>query len=782
MQHLIPRSWKRAGLVVLWLIPSPVMANSKETLLLRTPTVSESHIAFAYAGDIWLTDAHGGEARRLTVNPGAETSPMFSPDGKWVAFTGNYDGNTDVFVVSVQGGSPKRLTFHPDFDIVRGWTPDSKSVLFLSRRYSNSGRYSRLYNVSKEGGFPDALPMPMADRGSFSGNGSRIAYTPIGEAFRTWKRYRGGRVSPIWLFDLKTYEVEEIAHENANTARPVWSGDQVYFLSDRNHTMNIFTYDTNTKQVQQVTHHDDFDVKSLAAKGDLLVYEQGGRIHLFSPTNGKSGPLKIHVSPDIPSARPHYEKGVDFIRNAEISPSGARAVFESRGEIFTVPAEKGDIRNITNTPGKHDRYPAWSPDGKWIAYFSDASGEYQLMLRDQRGLKEPRVISLGDSTFYYTPKWSPDSKKLVYTDKRLGVFYLDLKKKKPVLIDKDIYDHPQRSLDPTWSPDSKWIAYTRRLDNQLRAVFVYELATAKTHRITDGMSDAISTVFSKDGKYLYFAASTDYALNTGWLDLSSYRRPVSRSLYLVVLNKEDSSPFEPESDDEEIKDEESSSEEKKDDKKGEQKEADKKDKDVKVVIDFENIDQRILALPVPARSYSNLQAADEGKLFYLESVPNQRGSTLYRFDMKERKSEEFLIPVNDYWVSQDGKKLLYAGREDAYGIVEAGKKAKVGDGSLDLANMQVYVDPKAEWRQMFHELWRIHRDYFYVANMHGLNWEATRKQYEPFVEHVGHRSDLNFVFAEMMGEMVVGHNYVGGGDMPDTENVPVGLLGADYEI
>lgn len=779
------RSLKKNSLVILLLLPVSIFANpnSNETLLLRTPTLSDNHIAFAYAGDIWISNQDGGQARRLTINPGDESEPIFSPDGQWIAFSGNYDGNLDVFVVSVEGGQPQRLTFHPDYDVVRGWTPDSEKVLFISRRYSNSRRTSQLYTVSKDGGFPEALPMPMAERGSFSQDGKRIAYTPIRDAFRTWKRYRGGQFSPIWLFDLKTHEVEEIPHERANNTRPLWVEDTVYFLSDRNHTMNIFVYDTKTKQVNQITHHKDFDVKSLTVKGDLLVYEQGGRLHQYSPTNGKNGALKIQIAPDLPSARPHYEKAAEFIQNAGLSPSGVRALFEARGEIFTVPAEKGNIRNITKTPGINDRFPAWSPDGKWIAYLSDASGEYQLLLRDQKGLEEPRRISLGDPTFYYSPKWSPDSKKIVYTDKRLNLYYLDMDEKKPVLVDSDTYDHPQRSLDPAWAPDSKWLAYAKRLDNHLRAVFFYELASRKKYQITDGMSDAISVAWSKDGKYAFFAASTDYGLNTGWLDLSSIDHRIKRSLYVVVLNKKEASPFEPESDDEETEEKQDERKAKeKDDKKKGSEESEEKEERVEVVIDLENIDQRILVLPVAARTYHNLQTADEGKLFYLESVPDQQGATLHRFDMKERESKAFLTAVINYWVSDDGKKLLYSGQDKQYGIVDVGEEVKIGDGSLKLSGMQVYVDPRAEWQQMFHELWRIQRDYFYVPNMHGLDWMAIRKRYEPFLTHVGHRSDLNFLFAEMIGEMVVGHNYVGGGDYPDEERVPVGLLGADYEI
>jgi tricorn protease len=775
---------------------------------LRQPTVSADYVAFVYAGDIWLADRDGGDAKRLTVHKGIESEPAFSPDGAWIAFTGNYDGNVDVYVVSVKGGSPRRLTFHPDSDHIRGWSPDGERILFTSYR-NNPHWYSRLYTVSREGGFPEPLPIPQAERAVYSPDGRRIAYTPIRDAFYTWRRYRGGRTTPIWLFDLQTYEVEEIPHENASDTSPIWMGDTVYFLSDRNYTMNLFAYDTQSKEVRQVTHHTDFDVKSASGGAGVIVYEQGGRLHLFSSSDGATRSLKIRAAPDLPDVRPHYRKVSGSIRNAHISPSGVRAVFEAHGDIFTVPAKKGDIRNLTRTPGAHERDPSWSPDGKWIAYFSDDSGEYQLMLRDQKGLEEPQVYSLGDPSFYYFPEsrlWSPDSKKLVYIDKSLNLFYLDLDQRVPMLIDTDPYG---RSFDPEWSPDGKWITYTKTLDNHFRAVFLYSLETGETHQITDGHSDAVSARFSLDGKYLYFAASTNVGRTLGGLDMSSFDRPVTNSLYLIVLNKDDPSPFAPESDEEKIEDEkekeedeeekgeedkEDSADEDNDENEGEDdddeeedddkenKEKKDKKKTVEVHIDLENIDQRILALPLPVGRYHNLTAAADGKLFYLEDVENQSAHVLHRFEMKERKSERFLEKVHNYWVTYDGKKLLYRGENSMYRIVEAGKKPKSDDGKLSLDKMEMLVDPRAEWAQMFHEAWRIERDFFYAPNMHGADWPAIGERYSPFLEYVGHREDLNYLFAQMLGELVVGHAYVGGGDMPRPERVSVGLLGADYEI
>jgi tricorn protease len=755
--------------------------ENDETLLLRMPAISRENVAFVYAGDIWIVNREGGQAKRLTVHQNVESDPKFSPDGRWIAFTGDYDGNMDVYVLSAQGGSPGRITFHPDADIVRGWSPDGKQILFASSRFSHARAYSRLFTISREGGFPEVLPMPMAERGDFSNDGSSIAYTPIRDAFLTWKRYRGGQTTPVWVFDLQTHQIREIPHENASDTQPVWLGNTVYFLSDRKHTMNVFGFDLSSGRVSQITHHEGFDVKSLSAGGGVLIYEQAGRLHLLNPAEGTSVELKIHVDPDLPCVRPHFEKALPFIRNMDFSPSGKRALFEVRGDIFTVPAEKGDVRNLTKTPGVHERFPSWSPDGKWIAYVSDDSGEYQLRICDQKGMEKPKTIILGDPTFYYSPQWSPDSRHIVYTDKRLNLWTLELENPKPVLLDTDTYDHPDRSLDPVWSPDSRWIAYTKRLESHLRAVFLYDLRTKKSTRITDGMSDAISACFSKDGKYIFFAASTNYGLNTGWLDMSSYERPIRRSLYLVVLNRKDPSPFAPESDEEEAEKKDSDKKEEK--KEGEKdKEKEDKPKDIRVTIDLDNIDQRIMTFPVPARDYSNLQSADEGKLFYTETVPNEEDATLYCFDMKERKSEMILKGIRRYRISHDGKKLLYQKSQDVYSIAETKGKIKEGEGNLNLSAMEIYVDPRKEWEQMFHEFWRIERDFFYAANMHDADWEGIRLRYAPFLEYVGHRTDLNTLIAEMMGEMVVGHNYVGGGDFPDAERIPVGLLGADYMI
>lgn len=760
-------------------------AQAETPLLLRQPTVSRTHVVFVFADDLWSAERAGGEARRLTTDVGVERHPIFSPDGSLVAFTGDYDGNTDVFVVPAAGGVPKRLTYHPGADMVVGWAPDGKRVLFRSARYSYVPRFTRLFTVSVEGGFPSQLPLPIALEGAFSPDGTQIAYVPLPGAYQVWKRYRGGMASPIWVANLSDSSIEKLPREDWNDFKPMWVGDTIYFLSDRNGTVTLFEYGTKTKQVREVIRNRGLDIKWASAGPDVIVYEQFGSLHLYDLQSGRTRKLDIHVAGDLPSVRPRYVKVAEKIVSAGLSPTGKRAVFEARGEILTVPAEKGDIRNLNETAGVAERDPAWSPDGKWIAYFSDASGEYQLHLQEQSGMGKARTIDLGTPpSFFYQPVWSPDSKKIAYTDKRLNVWYLELETGKRVLVDTDTYDSPFRSLDPVWSPDSQWLAYTKQLRSHMRAVFVYSLKTGEKHQVTDGMSDARFAAFDKDGKYLYFTASTDVGPTTGWLDMSSVNRPVTRSVYLVVLGKDEPSPLAPESDEEQVK--EAKKEEEKEAAEGEQAEKEKKPEEVTVQIDFENIDQRILALPIPARNYMGLLAGKAGTVYLVEGprIP-QFGPgpqfTVHKFDLKKRKTEKLLEGISAFVLSHDGEKMLYR-KGKQWAIVATAKPPKPGEGALKLDKMEVRVDPRAEWRQMYHEVWRIERDFLYDPGAHGLDLQAAERKYEPYLESVGSRADLNYLFSEMLGNLVLGHTFVGGGDTPKVKKVPGGLLGADYVI
>ncbi|MEO5591319.1 MAG: PDZ domain-containing protein [Chitinophagaceae bacterium] len=760
------------------------IASAQETLLLRSPSVSNDKIAFAYASDIWVANKDGSNPLRLTVNQDVEFEPVLSPDGKWVAFSGNYDGNVDVFVVDVNGGTPRRLTFHPSQEIVRGW--NGNKIVFASSRASFSNRYLRLFEVDAVTGMEEMLSLPEAHQGSFSPDGKYIAYIKNPDpaeksgVYRPFKLYRGGNMPEVWIFNTTNNETEKIPAGNANNTKPVWAGNSIYFLSDRdNKNNNIYKYDISSKKIDKVTNYTDYAVKALSGNGKELSYEQAGKIFLLNPVSGQSKQIPVSVSNDIPYNRPHYINAANSIRNYTISPTGVRAVFEGRGEIFTVPAEKGDIRNLTNSPGANDRSPAWSPDGKYIAYFSDEGGEYQLKLKDQKGQQPAITIKLNGEDFYYNPVWSPDSKKIIYNNKHLQLFYIDIDDKKPVKIDEDTYDRPDASFNASWSQDSKWIVYNKKLKNNLRVIQVFDLAANKSIQLTDGRSEAANPAFSRDGKYIFFTASTNYGRSVGWLDMSSYENPVVNNIYAIVLSKNGASLLAPESDEEAIKPDTVP----KPPVAGAKNTAEKSKPEPAakpVVIDFDGIQQRIVALSLPSGNYYNLSGLTDGKLFYIAG--NAGGETvLNSYDIAKRKSEPITENIGNYVISADGKKFLYASA-GSYGIAATGAKIALGAGKLNTSNFSTLVDPQKEWKQIFDELWRIERDYFYVENMHGASWKAIKAKYEKFLPYVGHRDDLNYLFNDMMGELVIGHNYVGAGDYPEQVTVNVGLLGADYEI
>ncbi len=774
---------KSATLAVSFLLASAIVTSGQsQPLLLQKPTLSRASIVFAFAGDLWTVSREGGEARRLTTGSGIETDPQFSPDGQWVAFTAEYDGNLDVYVVDAAGGVPRRLTYHSDADYAAGWSTDGKRVLFRSTRLSTNPRYSRLFTLPVEGGLPTELPLPMAEEGCFSPDGSRLAYLPIGrepfpgglDFFQSWKRYRGGMTTAIWIARLEDSAVERIPRENSNDFNAMWVENKIYFLSDRNGPVTLFAYDTTSRKVTQLLRNDGLDFKSASAGPGAIVYEQFGSLNLYDLKSGAAKKLDIKVAGDLASVRPRYEKVASRVAKGALSATGARAVFEARGEVLTVPAEKGNPRNITSTPGIAERDPAWSPDGRWIAYFSDESGEYALHLRDQTGMGEVKKISLGNPpSFFYTPVWSPDSKKIVYTDKRLNLWYIDLDKGAPTKIDTNIYENPYRVFDPVWSPDNRWITYTRQLRNRLCAVFIYSLETAKSVQITDGLSDARFASFDKSGKYIYFTASTDVGPTTGWLDMSSFPHQVTRSVYAVVLRKDLASPLAPESDEEKSQEE----------KKPETPTAEKKDQ---TGIDFDNISQRIIALPIPPKNYVGLVAGKAGVIYLLEFPPGAGGQgppavTLHKFDLGPRKFETVTGGITGFDISANGEKMLYA-QGGRWFIVSTAAPVQPGAGAIKVEEMEIHIDPRAEWRQMYAEAWRIQRDFLYDPGHHGLDLKAAEARYRPFLDSVAHRADLNYLFVEMLGNVVMGHLFVGGGDVTRSKPVRGGLLGADFEI
>src|SRR5262245_21213785 len=612
--------------------------EAQGTRMLRQPTVSRDLVAFEYGSDLWTVARAGGQARRLTSTPGVEADPHFSPDGSQIAFTATVAGNMAVYVMSASGCDPKRLTFHPGIDVVRGWTPDGRRVIFASDRESVPHAHFRLWSIDPQGGMPEALPMPRAYTGTYSSDGRRFAYEEFSVAmFPAWseyqlsqsRHYRWGRMQSIRVMKLSDYVVESLPWTNSNDTDPMWIGNTVYFLSDRGHAVNLFAYRADTKALNQLTRYDDFDIKSASAGTDAVVYEQAGYIYLVEAKSGQPRRLAIDVSGDFPWARPQFKKVAGMIRNAALSPTGVRAVFEARGEIFTVPAEKGDYRNLTQSSNAHDREPAWSPDGALLAWFSDASGEYQLMLADPTGVAKPRALPLPSAAFFSSLAWSPDGKQLLFQDNHLNLWTLEVASGRTGKIDTDAYADLVHQPDAVWSPDSKWIAYSKVLDSHMRAVFIYSLADSKAFQLTDGLSDAISPAFDAGGKYLYFLASTDYGPRSGWLEMSSLDRPVRRAIYVTVLSSTEPSPLLPETGDEPHRDESAPPRAKPEAASG----------PPAVRIDPAGISQRILALRVPPGDYGNLTAGPAGSVFYTESMTPGGGAAalrLQKYQLKER--------------------------------------------------------------------------------------------------------------------------------------------------
>ncbi len=765
----------------------PASPDVEKPLLLQQPSLSGTTIVFAFAGDLWTVPRDGGDARRLTAGAGVEGHPFFSPDGSSVAFTGEYDGNIDVYVVPASGGVPLRLTHHPDADDVAGWTPDGKRVLFVSSRFSPS-RVPQLFTVPVEGGFPEALPLPTATQASYAPDGRRLAYVPKAQWQRSWKRYRGGQTYPVWVVDLADLKVEKVPRDNSNDFNPMWVGNKIYFLSDRNGAVALFAYDLTGKTVAEALTNDGFDFKSASAGPGGIVIEQLGSLLLFDTATGKARRLEVRLDGDLAEVRPRFIKVGSRIAGANISPNGARAVFEARGEILTVPAEKGDIRNLTRTTGAMERDPSWSPDGRSIAYFSEASGEYALHIIDQAGKGPARKIDLGEPpSFYYRPVWSPDGKKIAYNDKRLSLWYVALDQGVPVKVDTTFYYNPVLGFDAGWSPDSRWIVYTKQLKSHLNAVCVYALEEARSFQVTDGMSDARFPAFDKSGKYLFFTASTDVGLLPGWLNMSSLDRPLTRSAYVAVLRKDLPSPLAAESDEEKPKEEEKADKAGPGkDRKDAGKPEDKAKEPEKVIIDLEGIGQRILALPIEAKNYVGLAAGKEGIVFLHEGPPVSNGfgvpgRTLHKFDLATRKLDKFLDGVNSFILSATGEKVLI-NQGGTWSIAAAAGPVEPGKGVLGTPEMEVYAEPLVEWRQMFHEALRIERDFFYDPGLHGLDLKAAEARYAPFLEGIASRGDLNYLFEDVLGELTCGHVFVSGGDQPEVKPVPTGLLGADYEI
>jgi tricorn protease len=782
-------------------VASSLSAQGDAPLLLRSPALSATEICFSFAGDLWTVPRGGGTASRLTASPGNETDCRFSADGKMVAYTSSVNGNTDVYVIPTAGGVPKRLTYHPASDQVRGWTPDGK-VMFASNRASQSagGIPARLYAQGINEVAPTAIDLPSGYAGSFSPDGKRLAYMPIANANAIWKRYRGGRTTPIWIATLSNASIDKIPRENSTDMLPMWVGDTVFFLSDRDGPTTLYAYELGSKRVTKRVDDKGLDIKNASAGPAGIVYEQFGAIRLYDLTNGHDTPVAIRLGGELSEALPKWARVGTMLEHASISPTGVRAAFEARGEIISVPAKKGDARDVTRTVGATERYPTWSPDGQTLAYFSDAGGPNHLELRAQTGMAPPRAIKLGDDdTYYYTPVYSPDGSRIAFANSRNEIWLVEVATGKLTKVDVNpIASFDEGGTPLSWSPDSRWLAYARPAKNRLDAVFVYDVARGAFTQVTDGMSDARNPAFDAGGKYLWFVASTDAGPATDF-SMTTYDHPITRTLYAIVLPDDVPSPLAPESDEEKAKGDsaaKSAARAAAGDVAGAKQAKPGKTTDAapaapaRVRIDFDGIDQRTVAMPIPARDYSAVVAGKAGVVYLAESplVPVDLqdgpgpGVALYKFDLSERKSSDIASGVKGFDVSRDGEKLLYS-QQGKWAIASLSQPLKPGDGTLATSDIQVETDPRAEWTEMYHDAFRLQRAFFYDPSYHGLDLAATEKYYARYLDGLGSRADLDYLFQEVFGNLTVGHLFVGGPPPSSPNATPRnGVLGADYAV
>ncbi len=766
-------------LFVIVFLFSTIQVFAQGTRLLRQPTMSDANIAFTYGGDIWITDLNGQDLKRITSTPAVETNPHFSPDGNWIAFSSNRSGNTAVYIVSKAGGTPKRLTWQPSAAIVSGWTPDGQSVLYASSRETAPSPYNRLWTVPTTGGPSSLVSNQWGFSGSFSASGRQIVIDKMSRWDTEWRAYRGGQNTPLIVLDTRNSNEVLIPNPDRTTdIQPLWVGNKIYFLSDRDWNMNVWSYDVKARNLEQVTNFKGTDVKYLnRGTNNTLIIEQNGYLHTLDIRSGNTTQLNVTVIGDFPWAETKWETVTNRASEVSLSATGKRVVMEARGEIFTVPTEFGDARNITQSSDAADRRPIWSPKGDKIAWFSDMDGKgYRLYLTDQDGLSAPTSFSIGESKLGWEPTWSPDGKHIAFVDDDVRIRVMNMENGNLQTIGVGGTNLERGRSGLAWAPDSKKLAYTKAGENMFRKVMVWDSQTNSTNQLTDDFADAYAPSWDNDKKHFYFLASTDVALGSGWANTSAMMSSPSYSPYVIVLQEGVDSPFIPRSDEEEVKEEKS--EEKKEDKKEDKKDEPKEDTGIQ--IDFDNVGRRTIALPLPSGNYTTTAPGPAGSVFIAERKPGSFSQTLHKFSLKDRKAKEYLTGVGSFTLSADGKKMLARvnGRWAVSGTAgPSGKGGKAVNVSLKMK-----LNRAEEWNQMFEEAWRYERDYFYDPNLHGRDWNVVYDRYAPLIPFVKHRADLNYIFDMMNGELSVGHSFVGGGDYPSINRSTMGMLGADLEL
>lgn len=775
------------ALLALSLAAAPPAAAQDEARLLRFPAVSADQVVFTSAGDLYTVPAAGGVARKLTSHAGYECFARFSPDGKWIAFTGEYDGNREVYLIPAAGGVPKRLTYTPTLgrddisdrmgpnNLVMGWTPDSRKILFRSRMREWNDFNGQLYLVPAAGGPPEQIPLPRGGFGSFAPGGDKLAYNRIFREFRTWKRYRGGMADDVWIYDFATKTVENVTNDPSLDIIPMWSGDRIYFLSDRDEArrMNLYVYDLKAKTTRRLTSFAEFDVKFPSLGPDAIVFENGGFLYRFDLASEQTAKVPVVIADDRLSARTRLAKVGDRVTNFEVGPDGKRALFGARGDVFTVPAKYGNARNLTRTPGVHERNSKWSPDGKWIAYLSDQTGRDEVWVMPQDGSGPARRLTDNGDTYKYQVLWSPDGTKILWSDKKLRLQYVDVKTRQVVEVDKA---KRWEITDYAWSPDSRWIVYARPMLEPMTRIYLYSLETKARVEATDGWYESHGPAFSSDGKFVVFVSDRDFNPVFSRTEWNHAYRSMSR-VYLLALAKATKSPFEPKSDEVAIKAEAPAAAAGK---------AESKDgKDAKpaaavpaVKVDADGIKGRIIALPVDVADYAQVNAVGDA-VYYLKHGDRDAAFSLKMYSLTDLKETD-LGPVDGYEISADLKKMLVA-KDRSYAIVDLPKAPVRFDEKLDLGGLEVVLDLGSEWGQIFDECWRQMKDFFYDPGMHGVDWEALRLRYAPLAKAAAHRADLTYVIGELIGELNAGHTYVGGGDLPQVPRLAMGMLGARLE-